>query len=77
MLVVRVEAGTMKLESWPQCAVCNAPVERVSSVAMAEGRGLVLTVECHGEVERSELTRRDMLEAQSVRLGTAFQRKPA
>ena len=60
--------------SWPICAVCNKPVDKVMSCDDFYTGGTRYAVECHGEREESLLTPEDLLTANRIEFGTAFRR---
>ncbi len=63
----------------PICAVCQRPVERVTSGYDLATATMMFTLRCHGDVEQIVIPYRELVEACAVMLNTtwvAFASKP-
>ncbi len=59
----------------PICAVCNRPVEKMTAWDSPATRVRTYAVECHGAVEQTELSERQLYEARlngGIQFGRAF-----
>jgi hypothetical protein len=57
---------------WPRCAVCDAPVEKMTAGRDPLRCKTVYTVACHGQTETMEIDDSVMVTMRSIGPGAAF-----
>lgn len=60
----------------PLCAVCQRPVERISSSRDLRDGSLIITVWCHEQEKAARLSETDQINMKSMTLGPAFAGRP-
>lgn len=64
------------LTGWPLCALCRAPVYRITRIESVDHWSHEYIAECHGETERVTLTHVTIEDSYSISIGSAFQVDP-
>lgn len=62
-------------DSWPTCAVCNKPVEKMEVFDDPMRQVRVYRAVCHGETQSAEIARFTMEDSLAISFARAFERE--
>lgn len=60
------------LGAWPDCAICNKPVDQVLMDRDICRAVYVYTLHCHGATEVAEISDQQIVDAKKISIGRAF-----